>query len=253
MISAKVNYVKKLSPGLWKITLEVQQPISRPKPFTFAMIWVPGVDELPLSISKIEENIIHFVFKIRGAGTQALASLAPGSFVKIKAPLGKGYEPRVGEEILLVAGGVGIAPAPLLVDYCIENGCRVDIVWGVKNSSELCSLNELGINTKFARVFIATEDGSYGFRGTALELASKLLSMGKKYDTVIAVGPKPMLKSFCSDESMRDVRKMVSLETIVKCGLGLCGSCCVRPYPKLLCIHGPVFECEEVMKHFELS
>jgi len=73
---------------------------------------------------------------------------------------------------------------------------------------------------------------------------------GVKWSTIIAVGPKPMLKSICStiDPS---IEVYVSLETMVKCGLGACGSCVLKPLPKLLCIHGPVFKCNEVNEFLE--
>ncbi len=250
MLSAKVISVKKVSATLWRIELEAFEEI-KAKPFTFAMVWVPRVDEIPLSISKVDGSKLYFVFRIRGEGTRALANLPPGSFVGLKAPLGKGFEPRAGERVLAVAGGVGIAPIPLLADYCLRVGCSVDIAWGARSGDELCDPRDLGIDAA-ARVYLASEDGKIGFRGTVLDLALELAKRNR-YDKIVAVGPRQMLRAFCGMFDEIGAETYVSLETMVKCGLGLCGSCCVRPLPKLLCVDGPVFACRDVVKHLELS
>jgi len=249
LLRAEVLDVRRVSSTLWIAEFLIREDIDV-KPFMFAMLWIKGFDEIPLSIAWVEDKRIAFVFRVRGEGTKALSSLGKGESILIKAPLGKGFAPPPGRSVLLVAGGVGIAPAPLLASYCKSRGIPLTIVWGVKSRDEVCDPSYIHLDR--AIVEIATEDGSLGFRGTALELASILLKK-KRFDYVVAVGPRAMLLSFCETFSRIGVETMVSLETMVKCGMGMCGSCLVKPLPKLLCIDGPVFKCSEVMPHLRSS
>ncbi|MEM0371353.1 MAG: hypothetical protein QXY23_02085 [Ignisphaera sp.] len=94
---------------------------------------------------------------------------------------------------------------------------------------------------------MATEDCSYGFCGTALERLKNIPL--EDYDIILAVGPQPMLKGVCEYIRNTNLEAYVALETMVKCGIGLCGSCFIRSSNKLLCIDGPVFRCDEVIQH----
>ncbi|NPA96111.1 MAG: dihydroorotate dehydrogenase [Crenarchaeota archaeon] len=247
MISARVAEVRRVSSTLWRIDLELLEGVDEPKPFTFAMLWIPRVDEIPLSIAKFSRGLVSFIFRVRGEGTKRLASLRRGDFVALKMPLGKGYAPKPRERILAVAGGVGIAPIPRLLDFCKDTGCDVTIVWGVRTRSEYCDPSLLGLDSD--RVEVASDDGSIGFRGTAIDLALEVLR-NQRFDTAIAIGPKPMLRAFCEKvRAFAISRALVSVETTVKCGLGICGSCYIKQLPKLLCVDGPVFDCHEV-EHF---
>ncbi len=101
-------------------------------------------------------------------------------------------------------------------------------------------------------VYVATEDCSIGYCGLASELASSLIQKYPgRWSAIVAVGPKSMLRALCENLGDRDV--YVSLEAIVKCGLGACGSCTLKPYPKLLCRDGPVFKCGEIVDHLKPS
>jgi len=231
---------------------------STPKPFQFLMVWVPGLEEFPMSVSMYsDDGVVQIVFKVRGRGTHGLASLGPGQFMGFRGPFGRGLETaNVGNRVLMVAGGVGIAPVPYAAKVLQECGVYVDVVWGVKDSNELFDPSLIGLELHGREVMIATEDGSRGFKGTVVELMAKVVAEDRnRYDTIIGIGPKAMLREMCRVAKELGVvdRVWVSIETTVKCGMGICGSCCLRPLPKLLCRDGPLFRCIEVEEFLSRS
>ena len=250
MKPARIFLNKPIAEGLYLLEIELIESIDRePKPFQFASLWVPRIKEIPLSISyaELERNRFRFIYKLRGRGTKALSETPSGSFVGVKIPLGRGIDLQElrGRKLLAVGGGVGIAPLPYLVRVCSENGYEVHVVCGFRTKQSIPPL-DLVFPIPPHSIHIATEDCSVGYCGDALTLA-KEISRSEGFDDLIFVGPSSMLKRAC--EEFRDVDPMISLETIVKCGLGLCGSCYIRGSTKLLCVDGPVFRCSEVREY----
>jgi len=220
------------------------------KPFNFFNIWVPRVDEIPLSIAYEDGKRLFFLYKLKGLGTKTLAQQRVGSFIGIKGPLGRGFEPQEGEKWLAVVGGIGVAPIPMLIRRAFEVGAKIDVFWGVRSSSEFFDIGGIfGLPNRAWRMVRVSEDCVEGFCGLVTD-AIKGIDLDK-YDVVIAVGPQEMLKAFCRQYGEDRENAYISLETIVKCGMGICGSCYVLGSEKLLCVDGPVFKCTEVMKHFE--
>lgn len=218
-----------------------------PKPAQFFMVWVPGVDEVPLSVADYDAGEgLTFIYEVRGLGTLRLSELNPGSFIGLKGPLGKPLEVAEGSSVLLVVGGSGVAPVPYITKYLASKGHRFEVVWGVKKKSELFNLGSFMNGVEYLHV--ATEDCSVGYCGLASELAERLLEKNK-YDLVVGIGSKGMLRVLC--RTTEGTPTYVVLESIVKCGIGLCGSCYLPLTGKLLCVDGPVFRCEEVIKYLE--
>lgn len=246
---ARKKAVKQLSSRYYLVNFELLEPLSRrPRPLQFINIWIPGVDEVPMSIALYNgEESLSVIFKVVGEGTKALRDVS--GYFGIKGPLGKGLDFVGLKRALFVAGGTGIAPLPYTVEYASLEGVVVDLVWGVRSSDMLFNIRDLA--PRLGEVYYATEDCGTGFCGTATQLALKLVRENpSKWDMVISVGPNSMLRELC-----REVRELVelriSLESIVKCGLGACGSCTLKPTPKLLCLDGPVFSCSEVIEYLE--
>lgn len=234
-----------LSKEYYYVEFRLLEPLEKPPiPFQFINIWIPGVDEIPLSISTFRGNEIGVLFRVIGEGTRSLRDKT--GFFGFKGPLGRGLE--LGDDVdrvLFVAGGIGIAPLPYFTEYASRRGVLVDVVWGVRESSMLFELSEL---TKYTGdIYVSTEDCHVGFCGDAVGLTHRLLRQGGRWDIVIATGPLQMLRYICKlRERGVDVDVYVSLETMIKCGYGICGSCVVKPYPRLLCVDGPVYSCREV-------
>jgi len=222
---------------------------TEPRPLQFINIWIPGVDEVPMSISQYTVEKLYVLFKVVGEGTRSLRDRS--GFFGIKGPLGNGISLSSYSRVLFVAGGTGIAPLPFLAKHAEESGVSLDVVWGVKKSSDLFNVKRLVPST--SSIYYASEDCVVGYCGRASDLAKWVLhEHAWRYDVVVCVGPKDMLLDMCRKVGgLAEV--FVSLEALVKCGLGACGSCILKPLPRLLCIDGPVFKCSEVYKHLEWS
>ncbi|MDW8086225.1 MAG: hypothetical protein RMI45_08345 [Ignisphaera sp.] len=225
----------------------------RPQPLNFFMIWIPRIDEIPLSIADFDEGRLRFLYKVKGDGTMALTKHCKDMIIGIKGPLGKGIgiKPAPNTRWLVVAGGIGIAPIPYLIRTYKNYGINVDLLWGVKTADEIFNIYEFFPDTKGSKTIIVTEDCRYenGYCGTVIDVLKHIEP--KNYDGVIAVGPKGMLKAICLE--LHKLNPYIGLETLVKCGMGICGSCYVKALDKLLCTDGPVFRCSEVLEHLKAS
>lgn len=211
-----------------------------PEPMQFVMLWVPRVDEMPMSVADYESKRLSVIFKVRGRGTEAL-SKGP-KLIGVRGFYGRGLSLKPNEMVLFIAGGIGIAPFPYLARVAGKVGASVSLAWGVKTGSELFDISGLAFFSSVKDVKIATEDCSKGYCGTVVDLALKLYKE-RNWDKVIAVGPNAMLARVC-DALGPDV--LVAPEAITKCGIGVCGSCTLKPRPLLLCVHGVLIPCGEV-------
>lgn len=209
-------------------------------PGQFAMIWIPGIDEIPMSISHMEENRSGFTVKIVGKATDALCSLHEGDRVRIRGPYGRGFELR-GGRALVVAGGVGIAPLLPLVNILERKEIDCSLIIGAKNEESLVLAEGYGEICK--ENIIATEDGSSGFTGTATDLCREIL-VKSKFDSVYCCGPEEMILSIVKIAEENGLWGQASIERYMKCGIGICGSCAING--KLVCKNGPVFDFNEL-------
>jgi len=214
-------------------------------PGKFVMVWVPGVDEIPMSLSYMGD-LAGITVKNVGDATAALSALRPGDRIGIRGPYGTGWTIPDGR-ILCVGGGVGTAPLMPVLDT-INDPSRVDVVIGARDASEIIFGERAKKRSNDVR--ISTDDGSRGFKGTAVALASAMMTE-KTYDMVLGCGPEIMLRYLliaCEDS---EVRCQVSLERLMKCGSGLCGSCVIDGMR--VCVEGPVFFDREVKEMSEFG
>ncbi|MGC9360690.1 MAG: dihydroorotate dehydrogenase electron transfer subunit, partial [Anaerolineae bacterium] len=169
-----------------------------------------------------------------GPFTEACCRLGVGDRIWLRGPYGHGFEP-VGERPLLLAGGCGAAGLALLAKRFRVVGTEVAAVVGARSADGLMlawRYRELGCD-----VTLATDDGSAGVRGTTLDAAE---DAWQRADAVYACGPEPMLQAVALEARRAGVPVWVSLERVMKCGIGVCGSC--HCGDKLVCVDGPVFD-----------
>ncbi len=213
---------------------------SNPEPGQFYMVWIPGVDEFPMSVS-YTGKIKGFTVKKVGAGTEAMHSLHCGDRLWIRGPYGRGFK-IISGKALIVGGGSGMATlAPL-----IEILNNPDVIIAARTADELIFRDRF----KNARIHLATDDGTAGFKGLATELARKLINENR-YDILYVCGPELMIRAMVDIARERNMRIQASLERYMKCGIGLCDSCTINGYR--VCVDGPVFSERELFEMDDLG
>ena len=218
------------------------------KPGQFTEVYVEGADVLlrrPISIHYVDrqnKELWLLVQKV-GKGTRKMSELKKNDIVNVVFPLGNGFTiPEKSEKVLLVGGGVGIAPLLQLGLELKNAGAEVSYLLGAKTKSDLV---ELEVYSKYGEVFTSTEDGSLGEKGFVTQNSA---FNGKSYDRIYTCGPTPMMKAVAKIALEKGIDCEVSLENKMACGLGAC-LCCVEDTKeghKCVCSDGPVFNVKDL-------
>lgn len=197
-------------------------------PGQFCMVWVPGVDEVPMGFSSRNSITVQRV----GEATEALFKIEEGDKLGIKGPLGNGFD--VSGKVLAVGGGVGAAP---LRTIALEGKVET-FLQGAQRESEIPFRGRFG-DCKDVR--ISTDDGSFGHHGFVTDLLREIDP--DDYDNICVCGPEMMMKGVLSIlcEKGAEERSQFSLARYMKCGVGICGSCCIDSTGLRVCKDGPVF------------
>jgi dihydroorotate dehydrogenase electron transfer subunit len=206
----------------------------------------------PLSVHKLggkASNRVELLYEVVGAGTRILSLKKAGEQVDIIGPLGNGFSVEAQAKktsIVLVAGGIGVAPLVFLAQRL--KGFKVTALIGARTRSQiLCAedLKKLGCDVR-----IATDDGTYGFRGRVTGLLEKFLAgAADKKHVLYGCGPKPMLKAITDLSRRHGLPAQISLESHMACGIGACLGCVVqtrRGYERV-CKEGPVFDAGDLI------
>jgi dihydroorotate dehydrogenase electron transfer subunit len=211
-------------------------------PGQFVMLWLPGVDEIPMSVAFDDGEALRVTFFAVGDMTKALAQKKVGDLVGLRGPFGTFYEWEKKQHLALVAGGYGAAPMYFAASKAAEDGCSLDVIVGARSKEHLLYLDEFS-KLKGATLHVATDDGSQGHKGYNVEILKDVLKT-QKIDQVFACGPERMLVAVSDITFEHKVKCQLSLERYMKCGFGLCGNCTVDPLGIRLCVEGPVVENE---------
>jgi|Deesub1362A_J573_1020465.scaffolds.fasta_scaffold00098_89 dihydroorotate dehydrogenase electron transfer subunit len=214
------------------------------KPGQFVMVWVPGVDEKPMSLS-YPTGKMGITVLLEGPFSKQLGRLNVGDRVGIRGPYGRGFR-VAGSNLLLVGGGVGTAPLAPLAEKAISKGKKVTAVIGAKTRNELVFVER--IRNAGARVFVTTDDGSEGSRGFTTDKTRELLEEGS-FDQCYVCGPEIMMFKLLEQTKARGIPTQLSLVRYFKCGIGVCGHCALDYSGIRVCREGPVLsdnELEEV-------
>ena len=232
----------------------------------------------PLGIADVRCDHVEIIYRIIGPGTSWLEHRVPGDRVGIRGPLGNGFElPKDAKDrVLLVGAGVGLPPMLFLASQLASAGCRNVVGFAAARTRELlcCQINDDKFNPsepirpqmavhEFARSgtgsIIATDDGSYGFAGHAIEAVAAFVDRHAEWRdaAICACGPPVMLKACAEFAKQRGMPCQVCLEEYMACGIGVCQSCAVRvhsgggesdqPQYKLVCANGPVFDARTIV------
>jgi len=228
--------VKTESPTVKTLTFR-DGACAKANPGQFLMLWIPGVDEIPLSIMSVEDGQVSVSVKEVGDATRHLHGMKVGETVGLRGPFGNCFSENAGR-VLLVGGGTGTAPLLFLAKRLAAKAKHLSFLMGAKTRSELLFLDELGSLCSQKSVVAATEDGTYGLRCLVTEPLEKLLGR-EKFDVVFCCGPELMVRKVFDLVEKVGVSFEASLERLMRCGIGLCGSCVIGKYR--VCTDGPVF------------
>ncbi|MBQ9363934.1 MAG: dihydroorotate dehydrogenase electron transfer subunit [Bacteroidaceae bacterium] len=200
----------------------------------------------PISINYVDRtaNQLWLLIAMVGAGTRRLGTLQAGDQLNLVFPLGNGFTPmqRPGERVLLVGGGVGVAP---LLEYgktLREQGAQPVFLLGARSAKDLL---EIELFQSIAPVYTTTEDGSAGEKGFVTQHS---ILAAEHFDRISCCGPKPMMLSMARYARQTHTPCEVSLENMMACGLGAC-LCCVEKTVRgnvCVCTEGPVFDINDL-------
>jgi dihydroorotate dehydrogenase electron transfer subunit len=198
-----------------------------------------------LSIHQVDSSGgVALLFEVVGRGTSWLSQRAPGDLVDLMGPLGSGFLVKpAARNLLLVAGGIGIAPLAFLAEEATGLGRTVTLLLGARKASQLCLGSQLPNGILIVK---ATEDGSEGRKGLVTDLVGEFAGQA---DQVFACGPVPMYKAMADLGCLKGRAVQVSLELTMACGVGACYGCTVktRMGPKQVCQDGPVFDLADIV------
>jgi dihydroorotate dehydrogenase electron transfer subunit len=235
------------------LVLEKKDALSVPQPGQFYMLQAGNTyDPLlkrPFSIFRYNDNIIQFLYRVRGKGTHLLSFLKRGDIINIIGPLGKPF-PEPEDDFIALAGGIGIASIMPLLERFKK---KAYLFYGAKKKDELIMLE--GAKAFSKELFISTDDGSEGYKGIITDFLKNSIVFKNYSLPIYACGPNIMLKELA--QIVPDIQTCyVSLEEYMACGVGACLGCVVKikdPISeqgwtyKRVCKEGPVFDIKEIL------
>jgi NAD(P)H-flavin reductase len=239
-----------ISPQVFRMTVEAPDIARKRKAGQFIILRTCDAGErIPLTIADAdaERGTIELIVQIVGKSTTELSKLEAGEMLRdFVGPLGRPTHIELFGTVVIVGGGVGIAPSHPIAQAMKAAGNNVISILGGR-SKDLVIMEEK-MTACSDRVLITTDDGSYGQKGLVTDALQQLIDEGVKIDMVVAVGPPIMMKFVSLLTKKFDIPTLVSLNTIMVDGTGMCGACrvTVGESTKFVCVDGPEFDGHKV-------
>ena len=243
-----------LTPDITLLSVLAPRVAASARPGQFVMVRNDEYGErIPLTIADYDasEGWVTIVIQTIGVSTRKICSRQEGeSLADFVGPLGhpselvhESIEALQSRKILFIAGGVGTAPVYPQVKWLHERGVKADVIIGAKNKDTLIMTEQM--KKVAGNLYIATDDGSIGYKGLVTGLLKDLIdNRGNRYDTVIAIGPMIMMKFVALATKEYGIKTVVSLNSLMVDGTGMCGACRVSVGGKTFftCVDGPEFD-----------
>ena len=241
---------RRLSSNVVLLVIDAPYVAKKAEPGQFIILRVDAEGErIPLTISEYdrEKGTITIVVQEVGATTIKLGQMEEGDCLHdFVGPLGIASELEGYKRAAVVGGGLGCAIAYPQAKKLHELGCKVDLIAGFKNTDAIILEDEM--RAASTNLYVMTDDGSNGNKGFVTTKLQDLLEAGEKYDVVIAIGPMIMMKFVSETTRPFGVKTIVSMNTIMVDGTGMCGGCrlTVGGETKFACVDGPDFDGHQV-------
>lgn len=250
ILDLKVKQVEQIHQRYVLIKLTHDNALPEMLPGQFVEVRVDGSPSTflrrPISINFVdrENNELWLLVATVGEGTKQLAKLKFGDVLNCVLPLGNGFTPaKQGEKVLLVGGGVGVAPLLYMGAEMKRQGIEPTFLLGARTANDLLMLP---IFNKYGRAYVTTEDGSMGEKGF---VTNHSILNQEHFDRISTCGPTPMMKAVARYARQNNVDCEVSLENLMACGLGACLCCVEKTTEGNLCVckDGPVFNIKKLL------
>ncbi len=251
VLDLTVSGVDRINEKYALIRLTYEAPLPEMMPGQFVEVRVGGSPTTflrrPISINFVdrERNELWLLVAAVGDGTRALVSLVAGDRLNCLLPLGNGFTMPAGpsERVLLVGGGVGVAPLLYMGAEMRRRGCEPTFLLGARRAADLLQVE---LFRKYGRVFITTEDASEGERGF---VTNHSILASERFDRIQTCGPKPMMVAVARYAAKEGIDCEASLENMMACGLGACLCCVEKTTEGNLCVckEGPVFNIKKLL------
>lgn len=253
----KIVSKEMLTPTICKMEVEAPRLAAAALPGQFLIVRADEKGErVPLTISDYDaaKGTVTIVTQKIGASSADIISYEPGeAFADVVGPLGIASEftempaeQLAQQRYVFIAGGVGTAPVYPQAKWLHEHGIAVDVIIGAKTKDLLIYVDQM--REACDNLYICTDDGSEGFHGLVTALLEKLVAEGKEYTRAVAIGPMIMMKFATLTAKKLQLPIIVSLNTLMVDGTGMCGACRVTVGGKtrFACVEGPEFDGYEV-------
>ncbi len=206
-------------------------------------------ERVPLTIADFDRQAgtITLVFQEAGKTTSILAGMKAGdSLLDVLGPQGNPSEIEDYGRVVVIGGGIGVAPVYPLARALKEKGNFVTAIIGYRSKDHVFWEDKM--KSVSDRLIIATNDGSYGRKGLVTQMLKDLIESKEKIDVVFAIGPAVMMKAVADMTRPLGVKTIVSLNSLMVCGMGMCGACRVNVADKtrFTCMDGPDFDGHQV-------
>lgn len=194
-----------------------------------------NISQRPFSVSHYDGNIIGFTIMDRGECSKNMLQANIGDYFGLTGPLGSYFKIKSEKSVLLVGGGIGIAPIYFLANSFKNKNIKIDILFGARNIKNFEFSFDLDLNVSYY-----TDDGSYGKKGFVTMDLEDIIGRNN-YDALYLCGPEKMMVKVIEIAKKRIKNIQLSMERYMKCGVGLCGSCVLDDIGLRVCEEGPVF------------
>lgn len=224
------------------------------QPGQFLMVWIPRIEEIPMSVMiNSREGFAAVTIRKFGIGSTSLFERKKDDLIGVRGPYGNRFKLRKEyEKILIIGGGTGLVPLLRLTSVAINKKIKCTIVMGARTKKEVLfeKLTRSMIADTPSSLIVCTDDGSYGIKGTNVSEMTKIVR-NEKFDCVYTCGPELMMKAVVDIANRNSIPVQASLERYMKCGIGICGSCCLDS--SLICQDGTIFNGMQLSKMLEFG